>query len=290
MGLSMSNNETEFRYLIKNRYLSAVKEIPITKEDYELFKRSRRVLSAALAIEELFDILFENYREAERTFRSCSELYIGFEDFTYYSCYEIMRAANVKFINFIAAARFYVDNLKANFNELDEVVYGRVKKKASELYDGSIEYRIIDQLRNYALHAGAVVHGITGSFVAPKHKDTELATFYASKAIILERSNRIKSAVLAELPERIDLAESMHVSMSKYKELHACVREEIASVVDTARKHFEDTIRYAESELGEKTGLAACVYSNCEELEFTQIFLEWDDVRVRMAEGNKVCV
>ncbi|WP_167357646.1 hypothetical protein [Phytopseudomonas seleniipraecipitans] len=268
--------------------MSAVREREITKDEYDAFKRSRDILSAALAIEELFDILSENYSDAEVTIKKASESYLELEEFTYYAFYELMRIVNIKLINFISIARFYIDNLESNSNEIDRAgLYLRIKKKQSALYDASIEYRVLDQLRNYALHAGTVVHGINGSFLASKNDDINPTVFYASKSRISERSDRIKPKVFAELPETFDLFEYMKSAMIIYRELHSYVTSEISSYVLKARALFEKAIEEAASTLDAKTGIAACVYVGEREKEFTQIFLDWDDVRIMIAEKNR---
>lgn len=280
--------DTGVRYIVRNRYLSAVREVAITKCEYDAFKRSRGILSAALAIEELFDILSENYADAEMTIQKASESYLGLEEFTYYASYELMRIVNIKLINFISIARFYIDNLESNSNEIDrEGLYSRIKKKQSALYDASIEYRVLDQLRNYALHAGTVVHGINGSFLAPKSDGVNPTVFYASKSRISERSNRIKPKVFAELPDKVDLFEYMKSAMIIYRELHSHVTNEISGYVLSARALFERTIEETGAALDAKTGIGACMYVGEQEIEFTQVFLDWDDVRILIAEKNK---
>lgn len=284
----MDEPNSKPRHILRNRYLASTKEIPITEDEYEKLKKARKTLSAALAIEELFSVLLTNFNDVKKEIDSTSKAYFEFYDFTYYDMHELMHTVNVKTINFFTAARLYTDNLTSDAKYIGGKTLCRdIEKKRSELYDASPEYRAIDQLRNYALHAGAVIHGITGNFVRPKSGEDPRAVFYTSKAVLSEKSDRIKPAVLNEMPDKINISEYISAAIKKYKELHQHIQTISSEAVARARKLFEDTIHNSEQILSDTTGLAACIYQGEKEIEFTQIFLEWDDVRIRIADKAK---
>ncbi|MEK1939557.1 MAG: hypothetical protein AAAB16_04200 [Pseudomonas sp.] len=277
------------RYILRNRYLGSTKEIAITEGEYEKLKKARETLSAALAIEELFSVLITNFNDAQNSIDSTSKAYFNLEDYSYYGMHELMQLVNVRTINFITAAKLYTDNLTSDAKYIGgKSLCVKIEKKRSELYDASPEYRAIDQLRNYALHAGAVIHSITGNFVRPENGEVPKAIFYTSKAILSKKSDRIKTKVMNEMPDKINISEYISTAVEKYKELHTYIQTESSNSVANVRKLFEDTIQTSTETLDETTGLAACIYRDEKEMEFIQIFLEWDDVRMRLAENAKL--
>ncbi|WP_425327382.1 hypothetical protein [Pseudomonas nitroreducens] len=272
-------------YFLRSRYISSTKRISISEERYVDIKRMRGALSAGLAIEELFDILCSNFVELKNEAEAASSEYINFPSVTYEFGYELMRRINVRAINYITAARFYIDNVPTHIaRAADSTASDMYKIKTSQLYDSEMYYRVIYALRNFSLHTGAIIGGVKGSFVPGKGD----VIFYVSKKDIQERSDRMKKEIVDEMPEKLNIIEACAGSMSCLNDLHVFVRKQYVPKLENSRADLEFLQEDCSKVLGEKVLLSACAFQGEEEVEHVLLITEWDDVRRYLVDKNSI--
>lgn len=131
--------------------------VQIAKERFDGIIRAKQGLFMALAIEEKFSMVLENFREFEQeclnltlrrmVFSPTPDEWSHFQDDIY--------NVNRRLANLLSACRLYIDHvpheLSAVFGSNSEFV-SYAKQSMSAEYDGHLAYRAMEAMRNYLQH------------------------------------------------------------------------------------------------------------------------------------------
>lgn len=281
-----------------NRYLQADvlhanPSLPLTEEEFDALREARATLQAALAIEEIFDLLLTNYRELE-----LSALKFAVDDLTsprveYGSFFSIRSELNRRTLNLLSAARLYLDQAPQWVSEMSTDATP-IRERTHHFYDSLFEYRFMEALRNHVQHVGFAVHGVTmGSTWLPKGERQRLETQvipYAMKSALAEDKQfkaKLGGKLLEECSEKIFILPAVRKYVEALSAIHREIRAKTGTIVSAARGLLQQKIEDHETQAGERIpGLAAIAKNNGIIEERIPVFLDWDDVRISLVKKN----
>lgn len=263
--------------------------LPLTAQEFDALRDAGATLRAALAMEEIFDLLLTNYRELE-----LSALKFAVADLTspaseYGSFFSVRSELNRRTLNVLSAARLYLDQFPRWVKEMG-TDRKAIRELSNTLYDSRFEYRFMEALRNHVQHAGFAVHGVTmGSKWVPEGKREHLeAQFepYAMKSA-LAQDKQFKTKVLNECPEKISIIPATRKYIEALSAIHREIRAKTGEAISAARGLFQQKIEEHEAQAGQRlSGLSATAKNNGVVEERIPVFLNWDEVRISMVKKN----
>jgi hypothetical protein len=293
----MEDQDSTDKYKLSIWALGVYPDIELTEDQYSNIKSSRSILSAAIAIEEKYEILLANYTELEN---ECLRITAGnmvVRPIGYEGLFDIRLVLNRRLVNLLTATKLYYDQIERQMRicvpENPEIGQ-EAKRLFSEQYDAKFEYRFMEALRNYVQHCGLAVHSTS---LGSRWKETDSGRLNEYKTSVfclkseLSMDSDFKASVLAESPEKVDLLYAVRVYLSSFGNVHWNLRELMKSNVDAARDTVLGWIKkYAEPQDEGTTGLRAIHYRPAspidETVESFPVIREWDDIRVELSNRN----
>jgi len=281
------------RYIIHKALLEPTPEIEISPEEYSLFERARGILSAALAIEEKYEILIGNYLALETRLLQIAATNAVRRTLSYSEFFDTRSATNIDLVNLLTAARLYLDQLPHDVAEcLPESPDARelVKAQSSKEYDEHFEYRFMEALRNHVQHRGIPIHLVSHhSQWTSSGEDgrMEFTVDIAARRRYLEEDKKFKKPVLDELAGDVDLTAACRRYVESLSAIHELARRLVAESASSARATVETAHRrYAEVDSGKLIGLTASAMDDGREISSVPLLLDWDDVRLELQKRN----
>lgn len=275
--------------------MGSMNSLEVSEVEYKLLVRSRSILSAALSIEEKYDLVLGNFIDFEReaillTMDSLTDL-----SFNYSKAYTVLSALNRRVANFIFFGKNYTELIPSMASKCVDDKAGMIKKVEalrSKIYDETLDYRFAEALRGHITHCADAVHSVTNpsrwTMNADKQADKLVFNIgvHSLKDRLRENSG-FKKSVLNEVGDKIDLKQVARKYMGCISELQEQVRSFTEDSVREAREVIQDyTDRYAAINDGESFGLAAFSQDAAVSRPLS-LSLEWDDVRIELAEKNQ---
>lgn len=264
-------------------------DFPLTEGEFQSLKHAKNCLNAAMALEENFDLLINNYRdlELEAISASVNDMTTGMPD--YDDFFDVRTRLNRRVINLLSATRMYMDQCPQLLKKIGAEPK-EAKEVSSKAYDDAFEYRFMEALRNHVQHAGLAVHGVTmGKSWLPAEAPEKMQfsiTPYASRSV-LEESSGFKRTVLDECPDQVGIISAARIHVGGISSVHRKARELIDPFVHEARRLFQDTIARHEGEADNRClGLFAIAREDGEIVEKISILLDWDDIRQNLVRKN----
>jgi hypothetical protein len=269
--------------------LSPPPPLEIEEAEYSILLQSRPVLDAAFSFEENYDLLVGNYIELEYAALSLSAESMLRQRHDYEDLFEVRAELNRRVVNFLSAARLFVDQLPQRIalcgGEKDEL-----KAKLSSEYDVSFEYRFMEALRNHVQHSGSAVHALSigGNWQPPrerKKKVFNLQAFTQKRFLLLDKT--FKKKTLAECPEKVEVLVAARRYLESLSAIHDFARQQIEKPVAKARSAFAEAIeRYKQFSNESTIGLTAYPAGERDPTNGVAVFLNWDDVRIKLSKRN----
>ena len=271
-------------------YLSPPPPLEIEEGEYLLLQRSRPVLNAAFSFEENYDLLVGNYLELENASLTLTAESIVRWRQEYQDMFALRAQLNRRMVNFLSAARLFVDQLPQRIEQCggnkDEI-----KAKLSAEYDASFEYRFMEALRNHVQHSGSAVHSLSigGKWHPPKERTRNVFTvqaFTQKRFLILDKT--FKKPTLKECPDKVEVLFATRRYLESLSAVHDFARQHIEKTVAEARKAFAEAIeRYIDFSKESAIGLAAYPSGARDPSMNVAVFLDWDDVRIKLSKRNR---
>lgn len=284
-------------YFLRQGFIGKIPVLEISESDYETIVRSRGILSAALTIEEKYDLVLGNFIDFERETVLITMDGMTDNSFGYDRAYTILSTLNRKVSNFIYVGKNYTELISSRTSKCvadDDEVASKVQKLTSNLYDTSFEYRFAEALRGHITHYADAVHSVTSPArwsmdKARRADEIEFNIGVYSTKIRLKENTKFKKSVLNEAGEKIDLKQVTRKYMGSISKIQSEVRELVKDSVEKARETIESyTKKYAEINDGDSFGLAAysstAIASGATPLSLS---LEWDDIRIKLENRNQ---
>jgi hypothetical protein len=281
------------KYIIRKSISESTPEIEISPQEYAGFREARGVLSAALAIEEKYEILVSNYLTLETKLLQIAATNTVRRTLTYSEFFDTRSTLNIDLVNLLTAARLYVDQLPQDVAECLPECAGAgdlVKAECAKEYSEHFEYRFMEALRNHVQHRGIPIHFVRQdahwtSFEA--NGRMEFTVDIAVQRRYLEEDKKFKKTVLAEVTGDVDIK----AACRSYVELLSGINEFARNLVAESTRSARATIkaahkRYAEVYSEKRIGLAASAMDDGQEISSVPLLLDWDDVRLELQRRN----
>jgi hypothetical protein len=277
-------------YVLQPELLAPPPAQPITEEHFNRMKAARAVLIAVFDIEESFDLLVGNYLEMEGAGlqQALSRAVRSVHD--YDDTFELRAELSRRIVNLLSSARMFIDTLPSNAARCG-ADKANVETWLSAEYGSHFAYRFMEALRNQAQHRGFTVHqfGGTSPWLPPgerHYRETTLRILALRK--YLAETGGFKAKTLAECPEQVDILASARRYLESLSKVQAEVREAVAARVDEARRVTREAIDgyVAFISGGSALGLAAIAIQGDQQVEAVPIFLDWDEVRLKLQRRN----
>jgi hypothetical protein len=275
-------------YFLMRAVLGSSTKLEISQQTYERIKTARQILAAALALEETYDLLVGNYIELETSALGLAAKCMMQTPHRYDEMFELTAEMNRRAVNFLTTAKMFIDQLLQRVGACggDKA---SAKAETSKHYDILFEYRFMEALRNHVQHSGSAIHSLSfgGRWGPPGKKEKMIfATEVLTQRRFLELDPSFKKAVLTECPEKIDLLDAARKYLGALSQIHQHARDQINTHVSEARTTIEDAIAVYSSHESDTLGLTA--YNGTDPLaEKVAVFLDWDDVRLKLVARNQ---
>lgn len=288
--------EFKHKFFLKIAALGQFPELEITEAEYNSLIAARKTLSAALSVEEKYDVVIGNFLDLEKELLMITASRVLDSRFDYDRAYELTSTLNRRVVNFVVTGKNYTKliNTKAakclpSNSGVDHAIAGF----KSSIYDMSFNYRFMEALRDHVTHSGLAVHTVSTSDEWERddnNKATDLVfntSMFSLKKNISENTG-FKRPVLSEMPEKVDLKRAARSYFASISMIHEEVRRLTKASIIEARNLIELYLdKYSTFNNGEKYPLGA--YSADRHLageQPTLLILNWDDVRVKLEQKN----
>ncbi len=285
------------KYTIRIWAFGSHPEIEITQVQFDEIKQARNCLSAALSIEEKYELLLSNYLDLEKECLNITSDYMvrrlkGYEDF-----FDIRLLFNRKIVNLLTSTKLYIDQIQQHVKAcipFDTEIGDKVKSLFSTEYDNFFEYRFMEALRNYVQHKGLAVHSTTLGGKKIDHEEDweqEYKTSVFTHKLEVESDKAFKKQVTNEMPEKVELIYASRAYIESISKVHCEIRNIIANSVEESRDIILNVINdYEKINEGKSIGLE--VISSIpkepmdEIVEKFPLVLDWDDIRLSLLKTN----
>ncbi len=297
--MKSTENKVKFKYeyFLKIAALGKFPTVEINKNDYTNIAHARETLTAALNIEESYDLALGNFLDLEKELLMLTVEKVVDHRFDYHRAYDLNSSLNRRIVNFILSGKNYTELIasKASKCARDEAeIESALKKLTNKHYDENLDYRLMEALRNHVSHSGVAVHLVDNPdrWTVDENKQAQHLVFnigiYALKARLAENSG-FKKSVLNELPEKIDLKKAARSYMGAISNIQDEARKLVKTTINAARAtitgHLE---KYAA--LNDGNSFAVGAYSSTLHeagAKPIMLLLEWDDVRIELERKNQ---
>ena len=279
------------------RLLSPAAPLQAGSADFEAIAKARLSTNHALAIEDKYSLILQNYFEFEQQLHRLALENLLYRGSRWTDFVDDIRNVNRVLMNLLSAQRMYVDHIPQHLNKIfapsDLQSEAFVAATRAE-FDGSSGYRLLYTLRNHAQHGEFPVQSLSlGSKWLEEgqlRNCSHTATAFAHRDDVVQNKDlnaKVRTEVSA-MPEKIDLVPFARENMSSFARLHRVVRdalrpqlEESDSVLKTAYVRFEQ-------HAGRKPIGLYIVQSGDDgaEIDSHSVFLEGIERRVRLEQES----
>jgi len=279
------------------RLLDPAAPIQADAADFEAIANARVSTIQALATEDKYSLVLQNYFEFEQQLHRLALQNLMYRGSRWSDHVDDIRDVNRVLMNLLSAQRMYVDQIPQHLNSVfapsdDQSNVFVVATRAE--FDGALGYRFMYTLRNHSQHGEFPVQSLSlgskwleeGSLRHCSHT----ATAFAHRDDLVQNkdlNSKVRTEVSA-MPEKIDLAPLVRENMSSFARLHRVVRDllrprigESDSALKTAHFRFEQ-------HAGRKPIGLYIVKSadDGSEIDSHSVFLEGIERRVRLEQDS----
>ncbi|TDM09070.1 MAG: hypothetical protein C4K60_06915 [Ideonella sp. MAG2] len=263
---------------------------PISESEFTTLQLARSRLSAALSLEEAYNLLLANHKDLEvEAMTIAIDRMTGISGSEYQDFFEVRSSLNRRALNLLSAARLYLDQFQQRLNDAGADP-STAKAEQRLAYESSFEYRLMEALRNHVQHVGLAVHSVSFSsrrLSLAEGSQIEIEVTAETLRSALSQDPKFKKSVLAECPDKVSVLGAARAYVGGISSIHSTVRELIEPLVADARSEFKAAIS-KHTATSSKVGLMAIAQDGQNPTEEFPVFLAWDDVRLRMVARNSI--
>lgn len=238
----------------------------IGRAQFEALQEARQVLLELSDVEEKYGIIIDNYFELELSLLEEALRSLVYPSFDSMEFQENRSLTSRRLMNLLTSVRLYLESLPHHADVLlknDAAVCAAVKNAPAAAYDGSLEYRVMEALRNYSQHEALPVHSWTASCRMDRAVEPVLFRYEVKPGVNvldLARGRKFKSAVLEELKQHARRGGVVEIKplIRKYIELvgtvHGAFRQATAGVSSRSAELIVETVQTFAAEFPEVAG------------------------------------
>lgn len=254
-------------FVLTERVLNPAGDIEITEAQFLEIGRSRLIVMEALAIEEKYALLLQNYFELERVFHDLALSTLLFRGSTWTERIDEVHTVNRHLVNLLSAAKMYVDHVPQHLNEMfvpSEAESRAFAKETSNEFESVLGYRVLSALRNHAQHADFPIQSLSLGSKWVEEDGVRRCRHTATAFIhrdVLTRNAKINAKVRSELSslgETIDVKPLLREYLSSFARIHVAVRSISKQLIEASDRILESAQGRYKSEVNPNpAGLAA---------------------------------
>ncbi|EOW9140923.1 hypothetical protein JG635_18130 [Vibrio cholerae] len=274
-------------YYLKQNVLGTVPKVELTEKEFLEIQNAKITLRCALAIEEKFDIVLSNLKELEIEIANETSSNQALLSGSYTEPFSFRILLERRLANLLTSTKAYVDQIPSNVRDSfveSAGILEEVKKYFSHAYASSIDYRVMEMLRNHIQHNGIAIHSVQ-HLLKRTENGIKNEVLVLSKKSELVQNRKNKRATLNEIADSINLLGSSQKYVAKLAEVHRKVRDKVAPHTLQARLVFEKAIDRYKQEGGDPLGLNAFHETKCGNV-LVSVLLEFDDIRINLQAKN----
>jgi len=224
----------------------------IDQRRYLEVKHAREVCLTAIDLEEKINLLLDNYSEFEIELLKLAQWAIVHRVRDHHESMLQRLLIDRRIVNLLTACRLYLDQSEHRISQLfgnSSEQLGELRGFKSKLYDSRAGYRIVEALRNYAQHAGLLVHQVQYSASAVGSLDPRAIQYTVIPSSIvkyLKQDKIIKSSIIEEIAksgDNFDLRGPVREYVGSFADIHLKIRTAIEEKLRASRVIFEDAIK-----------------------------------------------
>jgi len=225
--------------------------LPLSPEKAENLRRAIADIKEMFDVEQKFDIVLANFVELEQEVANRALHFAFYSEHNGRALLEDKQAFNRRTINFLTAAKLYIDQAKHHIKAFfaDNPGAGEALDRAfTDEYDGHLGYRVMEALRNYSQHRGLPLQGLSHHARWLNMNTPErVMEFNVSLNLVtaeLTADGKFKASVLKELHDRgktIDIKLMIRQYVECLGRAHTRFRELVKARIDAARATLVQT-------------------------------------------------
>jgi hypothetical protein len=256
------------RYAFIEAVLGEQEPIEIARSEYEKIVRAKKGLDLALALEEKFNLLLENYSEYEAELLRLALRESVFRHRDWPSFQDAIYAVNRRIVNLVSAARLYFDQIDRDLREFygpESAAAGLFRSKRASEYDSNLAYRVMEALRNHIQHKSLPVHEYSVQFAVDEPGSPGSFIRHSVKPVIqvsvLAKDTEFKREVLSQLSASGKSTVSLTMLIRRYlasiAKVQAAVRGAMTEDVEEWCRVLDAAMARCRSSFGETPGAVA---------------------------------
>lgn len=257
-------------YFVDRSALNSKGEINISEKEYQSIKEAKNFLSEALSIEKKFDILMENYYEFEIDLLNISTRHMIFRgELNEEKFHNDLTLMNRRLANLLSSTKLYIDHGKHQLSSCFHLDKETINQNYSFEYDNTLDYRVMEALRNYIQHRDLPIDGRT--YNSQENYDNTQWLYSQTlyfKIANLKNDGKFKKTILTELSnigEKHYIKNYVRGYIESLYRIHNKIRLQIEKYIYDSNDVFNlySTKYQEETNFKEKTiGLRAIKYDN----------------------------
>lgn len=278
---------------IRQNIFGNAPQLAINEQQFENLAKARNVLRAAFALEESYDLLIGNYIEVEKELLAAAAINAVQDITEYKDFFDLRSTINRRVVNLLTTTRLYLDQAPQRLADCatdPNKAKREFKKRTNQHYDEFFSYRFLEALRNYVQHYGLAVHHLshTRKWIGEGiERVMEISIQPFSEKRHLAADSKFKGETLEEMPDKVALTLAIREYLQCIGDLHMLVRSHTADCISEARQVISAQIsRYARESDGKTVGLTAFRLDSQGKQEMLPLFLDWDDIRLKLVSTN----
>ena len=284
-------------FYIKQRVFINQTKLEVSEIEANLLVNAVDSLTAALALEETYDLVLENYVEMEKdlfsfTIYDVLKIQHDYEDHFY-----LRSTLNRRFVNLLTATRLYLDQAQQHLSHCcddQKLACEEFVKRTNDHFDEVFGYKFMSGLRNHVQHCGRAVHSVelskSNRYIGGARFIENIVVPFALKKELL---SDFRAATRNEMEDKVDLAQAAREYVTCIGDLHSLARDKYQANVKRSRSLIESTLEKFK-QLNPSNELVAVALveiknnenNNPQETFISSVLLKWDNVRVNLESKN----
>lgn len=256
--------------------------LDLTYDEFKSIAIAQHALSNALALEQKYAILTENYLALKNICSEQCRRWATSNPQTYMHGNEMHIAINTAVLNYLSSGRMYIDQTLQDIEKCEyetQNASASISDLRSKLYDKHREYAFVEAFRNHCQHYS--IPKLKLKFNA-KYVDNSIhntLTITIKKAPLYNNKDLSKKRV-DPMPDVINLVESIDIHYSCLQATHYETRNLIEPTLSSAENVIKSTHdRFAEVHDCTTQGLRIRIKKDNEVSRSLPLSMEWNDVR-----------
>lgn len=247
--------------------LGAGKSVAISSDDYTAIVRAKRGLLVALALEEKFSVLLENYAEYEEELLRLALRDAVFGQHSWGTFQEARYGVNRRLVNLLSAVRLYRDHVNHELIGL----YGRrgavpalYQERLSAERNNTLAHRAMEAIRDHGQHQSFPIHALSVEIGSDRHSQPTVHARHSVHPFVtvaeLSKASRFPRAVVRELEARgprVQLTPMVREYVASIARVHVAIREAMSKDVSDWDVTLMAAVERAQQSFGDVNAIAA---------------------------------